>query len=151
MFGGAHFNWPAEHGGLTLASVCPCCQGACDAFGRIPGKVDCVVVVSQWWREEERRRKRERREGKGDKGRGEKLVLMRKVISLFIFPAERNDQTEQEERREIKQRLTRKVRFLYMSPCFDLTFCTWLVMNILLRWSVVIRHGNLCPVGHVKD
>ncbi|KAL8179573.1 UNVERIFIED_CONTAM: hypothetical protein K2H54_068577 [Gekko kuhli] len=33
---------------------------------------------------------------------------MRKVISLFIFPAERNDQTEQEERREIKQRLTRK-------------------------------------------
>lgn len=36
--------------------------------------------------------------------------LMRKVIFFFIFSAERNDQTEQEERREIKQRLTRKVK-----------------------------------------
>lgn len=35
---------------------------------------------------------------------------MRKVIFFFIFSAERNDQTEQEERREIKQRLTRKVK-----------------------------------------
>lgn len=48
------------------------------------------------------------------KDRAAKLVLMRKVISLFIFSAERNDQTEQEERREIKQRLTRKVRSLYI-------------------------------------
>lgn len=38
------------------------------------------------------------------------ILLMRKVIFFFIFSAERNDQTEQEERREIKQRLTRKVK-----------------------------------------
>lgn len=36
-------------------------------------------------------------------------VLTVCMFSFFIFP-ERNDQTEQEERREIKQRLNRKVQ-----------------------------------------
>lgn len=68
---------------------------ACDALGRTPGKVGNRVELVV-------RRQRERDPAE--------LVFMRKVISLFIFSAERNDQTEQEERREIKQRLTRKVR-----------------------------------------
>lgn len=44
--------------------------------------------------------------------------LMRKVIFFFVFSAERNDQTEQEERREIKQRLTRKVKSC--NTCYQL-------------------------------
>lgn len=43
---------------------------------------------------------------------------MRKVIFFFILSAERNDQTEQEERREIKQRLTRKVKSCNI--CYEL-------------------------------
>lgn len=39
------------------------------------------------------------------------LILFSNLF-VFIFP-ERNDQTEQEERREIKQRLNRKVK-MYM-------------------------------------
>lgn len=43
-------------------------------------------------------------------------VLINFAPPIFFVSAERNDQTEQEERREIKQRLNRKVRILTHTP-----------------------------------
>ncbi|ETE69364.1 hypothetical protein L345_04832, partial [Ophiophagus hannah] len=63
---------------------------------------------------------------------------MRKVISLFIFSAERNDQTEQEERREIKQRLTRK---LNQRPTVD----------ELRDRKILIRFSDYVEVAKAQD
>uniref|UniRef100_A0A7M4FU26 Phosphatase and actin regulator n=1 Tax=Crocodylus porosus TaxID=8502 RepID=A0A7M4FU26_CROPO len=63
---------------------------------------------------------------------------MRKVVSFFIFSAERNDQTEQEERREIKQRLTRK---LNQRPTVD----------ELRDRKILIRFSDYVEVAKAQD
>lgn len=50
--------------------------------------------------------------------------------SVFFVPTERNDQTEQEERREIKQRLNRKVIFIFILANTCTKEALWLVLYL---------------------